>query len=254
MRRREQAVKAALTDPGVVYCAAKKLAEEAVWTFRKEQLPRVPFDVVTLCAPMVYGPSRQCLSSIQDIPFSLSLIWQLLDAPQLPDSFFSEGDTSQYQCVSSSLAAFLPSRSLHRRAGFRQAARFGRVQPAGGRPTVSLRRETTTTTTVFSTPASVLWSDFPRSRQGGYYNNDYLCHLISKHFPHQAHRLPPHQLAQAQRRGRGYHYEVDCSKCVEHFPKFQFRDPDSSLRDTFEYLFDLEDLTNRQQRQELEAQ
>ncbi|KAJ3559129.1 hypothetical protein NM688_g524 [Phlebia brevispora] len=39
------------------YCASKVLAERAVWDFVESHKGKLPFDVVTLCPPHVFGPS-----------------------------------------------------------------------------------------------------------------------------------------------------------------------------------------------------
>lgn len=85
---REQAIQGCSLDPSLGYCAAKKLSERAAWDFMQTQRPS--FDLVTLAAPMIFGPTRQKLSSIKDISFSLTLLWSILGAQKLPESYSSE--------------------------------------------------------------------------------------------------------------------------------------------------------------------
>ncbi|KIM22734.1 hypothetical protein M408DRAFT_28483 [Serendipita vermifera MAFF 305830] len=66
-------------DKITTYRASKTFAEREAWNFvRQEKTPKVEFDLVTLCPPMVYGPivNAQTLSSLNT---SNERMWKFLN-------------------------------------------------------------------------------------------------------------------------------------------------------------------------------
>ncbi|CAL1708192.1 unnamed protein product [Somion occarium] len=53
---REVETKGAAADQVEKYCASKTLAERAAWAFYEEKKTELPFDIVTLIPPYVFGP------------------------------------------------------------------------------------------------------------------------------------------------------------------------------------------------------
>ncbi|KAK4057451.1 hypothetical protein OIO90_001520 [Microbotryomycetes sp. JL221] len=80
----DEAVKS--DNPGFVYCASKKLAEEFAWTFTREN--KVNFEISTLCPPMVFGPPQQVVTDLKSLNTSSEAIWSLVDAKEVPDTAF----------------------------------------------------------------------------------------------------------------------------------------------------------------------
>ncbi|KAK4052784.1 hypothetical protein OIV83_002071 [Microbotryomycetes sp. JL201] len=80
----EEAVKS--DDPTLVYFASKKLAEEAAWTFVKEN--KVNFSLATLCPPLILGPPKQVVTDLGSLNTSSGAIWALVDATEVPDTPF----------------------------------------------------------------------------------------------------------------------------------------------------------------------
>ncbi|KAJ5469380.1 hypothetical protein N7539_008998 [Penicillium diatomitis] len=66
-------------DPGsssvVAYRGSKKFAELAAWEFIKTNAPR--FDLVTLCPPMVFGPTVHPVSSVDQLNESNAVLWSV---------------------------------------------------------------------------------------------------------------------------------------------------------------------------------
>jgi len=65
------------TDPMTAYRASKKFAEKAAWDFVDTQKPH--FDIVTIVAPMVYGPMLYEVTE-KTLNESSSAIWKLVNA------------------------------------------------------------------------------------------------------------------------------------------------------------------------------
>ncbi|KAK5807492.1 hypothetical protein VI817_001750 [Penicillium citrinum] len=57
------------------YRGSKKFAELAAWDFIKNEQP--PFDLVTLCPPMVFGPVVHPVPSIEQLNESNSVLWSV---------------------------------------------------------------------------------------------------------------------------------------------------------------------------------
>ncbi|KAF5541666.1 NAD dependent epimerase dehydratase [Fusarium phyllophilum] len=74
-------------DPIALYLASKALAEKAVWQWVDEHKPR--FDVVSLCPSMIFGPQIDGIESMATLPSTASLLWQLVDSPNLPPLDFA---------------------------------------------------------------------------------------------------------------------------------------------------------------------
>ncbi|CAO3674667.1 unnamed protein product [Umbelopsis ramanniana] len=75
-------------NPGFVYCASKKFAEEAGWDFIKKQKPS--FDIATICMPMVYGPVAHHVDSLDHLNESSAQIWQIVNgkSDKIPETVF----------------------------------------------------------------------------------------------------------------------------------------------------------------------
>lgn len=71
---------------GFVYCASKKVAEEAAYDFVKTNNPH--FSLTTLCPPIVFGPPNQVINSLEGLNTSTEAIWGLVDAPEIPATAF----------------------------------------------------------------------------------------------------------------------------------------------------------------------
>ncbi|KAG5751780.1 hypothetical protein H9Q69_006088 [Fusarium xylarioides] len=74
-------------DPIALYLASKALAEKAVWQWVDEHKPR--FDVVSLCPSMIFGPQIDDIESMATLHSTASLLWQLVDSPNLPPLDFA---------------------------------------------------------------------------------------------------------------------------------------------------------------------
>lgn len=57
------------------YRGSKKFAELAAWEFIKNEKP--PFDLVTLCPPMVFGPVVHPVPSIEQLNESNAVLWSV---------------------------------------------------------------------------------------------------------------------------------------------------------------------------------
>ncbi|CAM0135427.1 hypothetical protein VKS41_005064 [Umbelopsis sp. WA50703] len=64
-------------NPRFVYCASKKIAEQAAWQFIKEN--NVSFDITTMCMPMIYGPILHSINSLNELNESNSQIWKIIN-------------------------------------------------------------------------------------------------------------------------------------------------------------------------------
>jgi nucleoside-diphosphate-sugar epimerase len=62
-------------DGGSVYSASKVFAERAAWDFVKEQKPN--FSLVTVCPPMLYGPTAHEPASVKELATSSADIYRL---------------------------------------------------------------------------------------------------------------------------------------------------------------------------------
>lgn len=61
--------------PQDAYRGSKKFAEQEAWRFMREENP--PFDLVTLCPSMVFGPVAHPVSSVQALNESNMLLWKV---------------------------------------------------------------------------------------------------------------------------------------------------------------------------------
>lgn len=66
----------------VLYLASKALSEKAVWKWAARNSPR--FDIVCLCPSTVFGPHIETIDSMTSLHSTASLLWNLVDAPQVP--------------------------------------------------------------------------------------------------------------------------------------------------------------------------
>ncbi|KAI8576452.1 hypothetical protein K450DRAFT_256823 [Umbelopsis ramanniana AG] len=75
-------------NPGFVYCASKKFAEEEGWDFVKNRKPS--FDITTICMPMVYGPVAHHIDSLDHLNESSMQIWQIVNGKsnKIPETVF----------------------------------------------------------------------------------------------------------------------------------------------------------------------
>ncbi|KAH8678004.1 hypothetical protein BX600DRAFT_479451 [Xylariales sp. PMI_506] len=73
---------AAVADGVTAYCASKTLAERAEWDWIKEQKPS--FDLVTICPPWIFGPYATELRSTKHLSESVGLLYNMLDAKEVP--------------------------------------------------------------------------------------------------------------------------------------------------------------------------
>ncbi|KAK4052785.1 hypothetical protein OIV83_002072 [Microbotryomycetes sp. JL201] len=83
----EEAVKS--DDATAVYCASKKLAEEAAWKFVKDN--KVNFSLATICPPLIFGPPQQVVTDLKSLNTSSDAVWSIVDAKQIPDTSFPVG-------------------------------------------------------------------------------------------------------------------------------------------------------------------
>lgn len=75
----------------ISYCVGKKLAEEAIWKFIKEEQPS--FTVTNFMPPLIWGPMLQPVKDVGRINFSNSLIGAIMDSKKsengkVPNSAF----------------------------------------------------------------------------------------------------------------------------------------------------------------------
>lgn len=69
-------------DSTALYVASKALSEKAVWEWATRNSPS--FDVVCLCPSTVFGPHIETIDSMSTLHSTASLLWNLVDAPQVP--------------------------------------------------------------------------------------------------------------------------------------------------------------------------
>ncbi|KAH0369333.1 putative cinnamoyl-CoA reductase, partial [Aureobasidium melanogenum] len=79
-------------DGAVAYCASKAFAEREAWEFGKDE--GVKFDVVTICPPMVYGPSHHAVPDMSKLNTSSADIYRFING-----STTSPGSTAFPLCV-----------------------------------------------------------------------------------------------------------------------------------------------------------
>lgn len=78
---------ATIKDPVALYIASKALSERAVWAWMENQHP--PFDLTCLNPAMVFGPHLEQVGSMDEVKSTAKLLWQLLDATEIPELDFS---------------------------------------------------------------------------------------------------------------------------------------------------------------------
>lgn len=66
----------------LLYVSSKALSEKAVWEWAARNNPR--FDIVCLCPSTVFGPHIETIDSMTTLHSTASLLWNLIDAPQIP--------------------------------------------------------------------------------------------------------------------------------------------------------------------------
>ncbi|BGP58484.1 hypothetical protein JCM8202_001148 [Rhodotorula sphaerocarpa] len=69
-----------------VYCASKKIAEEEAWKIAKE--PETKWQLCTICPPMIFGPPKQVIQSLDSINTSSGAVWGVVDAKEVPETSF----------------------------------------------------------------------------------------------------------------------------------------------------------------------
>ncbi|KAF2669529.1 putative cinnamoyl-CoA reductase [Microthyrium microscopicum] len=76
------------TDPANAYSVSKTLAEHAAWDFVKNESPN--FSITTICPPMVYGPLRHSVDSMDKLNTSSADIFRLFNGSEktVPDTTF----------------------------------------------------------------------------------------------------------------------------------------------------------------------
>ncbi|KAM0229132.1 hypothetical protein ACHAPO_010162 [Fusarium lateritium] len=80
----------AYSNPGLAYAASKAFAEKAAWDFMAEKKPN--FSLTTICPPMIYGPVKYPVKSLDSVNTSNQLLADIisgkhkdsLPATQLP--------------------------------------------------------------------------------------------------------------------------------------------------------------------------
>lgn len=73
-------------QPPYIYCASKKIAEEEAWKIAKE--PETKWQLCTIAPPMILGPPRQTIESMDSINTSAGAVWAVVDAKEIPDTSF----------------------------------------------------------------------------------------------------------------------------------------------------------------------
>ncbi|KAM0751019.1 NAD(P)-binding protein [Meredithblackwellia eburnea MCA 4105] len=74
----------ASTNPGFVYCASKKLAEEEAWKIAKD----ASFALTVLNPPLITGAFHQVVPNLKSIHTSAHAIWEIVDAKEVPATAF----------------------------------------------------------------------------------------------------------------------------------------------------------------------
>ena len=73
---------AAPTTPAyIAYRGAKKYAEKAAWEFVDERNP--PFDIVTLCPSMTFGPIVHPISDVEKLNETNAMLWKIAQGQSL---------------------------------------------------------------------------------------------------------------------------------------------------------------------------
>ncbi|KLP07166.1 aldehyde reductase II [Fusarium fujikuroi] len=67
----------AYSNPGLAYAASKALAEKAAWDFMADKKPH--FSLTTICPPMVYGPVKYPVKSLDSVNTSNQLLADILN-------------------------------------------------------------------------------------------------------------------------------------------------------------------------------
>ncbi|KAL4934305.1 SDR family oxidoreductase [Aspergillus undulatus] len=70
------------TNAVVAYRGSKKFAELAAWKFIEDKKP--PFDLVTLCPPMTFGPIVHPIASVETLNESNATLWKVAAGSNLP--------------------------------------------------------------------------------------------------------------------------------------------------------------------------
>ncbi|KAF5023272.1 hypothetical protein F66182_4653 [Fusarium sp. NRRL 66182] len=71
----------------LLYVASKALSEKAVWDWEAKHEPN--FDIVCLCPSTVFGPHIDKIESMATLHSTASLLWSLVDAPEIPSLDFA---------------------------------------------------------------------------------------------------------------------------------------------------------------------
>lgn len=66
----------AYSNPGLAYAASKALAEKAAWDFMADKKPG--FSLTTICPPMVYGPVKYPVKSLDSVNTSNQLLADII--------------------------------------------------------------------------------------------------------------------------------------------------------------------------------
>lgn len=75
------------SNSSALYLASKALSEKAVWDWAARNKPC--FDIVCLCPSLVLGPHIETIDSMTSLHSTASLLWNLIDAPQVPPLDFA---------------------------------------------------------------------------------------------------------------------------------------------------------------------
>ncbi|KAM0246094.1 hypothetical protein ACHAQJ_010346 [Trichoderma viride] len=78
---------AAKADVVSAYCASKALAEKAIWDWMERE-PHT-FSAATINPPLIFGPHIGGIDDLQLLNESTAVLWNLLDAKELPPTDFS---------------------------------------------------------------------------------------------------------------------------------------------------------------------
>jgi nucleoside-diphosphate-sugar epimerase len=116
----------------VAYRASKKLAEETAWRYVHKE--KCPWELVTLCPGMVFGPLFPgTLRSMKTLNSSNQIIWSLMDAKRVPET----RAPCELQYFGASILAKLTLTSVDIGQGPRQGTCCGLGNARGGRREVS---------------------------------------------------------------------------------------------------------------------
>ncbi|KAJ4245545.1 methylglyoxal reductase (NADPH-dependent) gre2 [Fusarium torreyae] len=67
----------AYSNPGLAYAASKAFAEKAAWDFVADKRPK--FSLTTICPPMVYGPVKYPVKSLNSVNTSNQLLAEIIN-------------------------------------------------------------------------------------------------------------------------------------------------------------------------------